>query len=195
MIRTSLFCLLLLLAAGCREAESDAPVETGTNDAPDTAEDRAGTIADSTVISDSTGLILVDNLPLGGTVNQMREVLPAFAMMEGEAAVENEMERATAPYTLFGRPGHVELNFDDGKLASYFFRLEPLACASADSLYERVQKAYSKRFGSPQEDTKEEDGYRAQTSYWAGDSLGASVRRGEKDGHCRLLWGFEADAP
>ena len=195
MIRSSLFCLLLLAVVGCREAESDAPVETGTNDAPDTAEDRAGTIADSTITSDSTGLILVDNLPLGGTVDQMREVLPAFMMTEGEAAVENDMDQAVAPYTLFGRPGQVELNFEEGHLVSYFFRLEPLSCASADSLYGRVQAAYSERFGAPQEDTTDEGGYRAQTSYWAGDSLGASVRRGEKDGQCRLLWGFEENAP
>lgn len=193
MVRLLSLCLLLLVA-GCREAESDAAVETGANDAPDTAEDRSGSISDSTITSDSTGLILVDNLPLGGTVDQMREVLPTFQMTEGEAAVENDLEQATAPYTLFGRPGQIELNFEEGRLASYFFRLEPVACASADSLYGRVQAVYSERFGTPQEDAQDDDGYRTQTSFWVGDGLGASVRRGERDGQCRLLWGFEADA-
>ena len=194
MIRTSLLCLFVLLAAGCREAESDAPVTTGTNDAPDTAEDRAGTIADSTVTADSTGLILVDNLPLGATVDQMREVLPAFQMTEGEAAVENEMRQATAPYTVFGRPGEVELNFDEGRLVSYYFHLDPIACASADSLYERVQTAYGERFGTPQEDSQDDGGTRAQSSYWIGDGLGARVTRGERGDHCQLTWGFESDA-
>ncbi len=195
MLRTPFFCLLLLLAAGCREAEPAAPVETGANDAPDTAEDRAGTISDSTVTSDSTGLILVDNLPLGGTVDQMREVLPAFMMTEGEGAVENDMEQAIAPYTVFGRPGEVELNFDEGHLVSYYFRLDTLACPSADSLYRRVQTAYGERFGAPREDTQDEGGYRAQSSYWVGDSLGASVTRGEQAGRCRLMWGFQSETP
>lgn len=194
MTRIALFCLLLLLSAGCREAESDAPVETGMNDAPDTAEDRAGTIADSTITADSTGLILVDNLPLGGSVDQMREVLPAFQMTEGEAAVENEMEQATAPYTVFGRQGEVELNFDEGHLVSYYFHLDPIACASADSLYGRVQTAYSERFGTPQEDTQNENGYRAESSYWIGDGLGARVTRGARGEQCQLKWGFESDA-
>ena len=193
MIRTLLLCLLVL-AAGCREAESDAPVETGANDAPDTAEDRAGTIADSTVTSDSTGLILVDNLPLGGTVDQMREVLPAFQMTEGDAAVENEIEQATAPYTVFGRLGEVELNFEEGHLVSYHFEINPIACASADSLYGRVQEAYGERFGQPQEDTQSENGYRAQSSYWVGDGLGARVTRGEQGGQCQLKWGFTSEA-
>lgn len=191
MLRLSLL-LVVLLAAGCREAEPadrDAPV---VRDAP---EDRAGVHSDSTVTVDSTGLILADQLHLGASVEQMREVLPASEMAEDEPMPDTLATRATAPYHLFGRPGEVEMNFDDGLLASYYFRLDSLDCASADSLYARVQTVYGERFGPPQEEAQDEGGYRARSSFWHTDSLGVSATRGEQAGQCRLAWGFQSEHP
>ncbi len=187
-----LFLLALLLTAGCREAE---PADRDAPAVRDTPEDRAGVHADSTVTADSTGLILADRLLLGASIEEMREVLPASVMAEDEPMPDTLATRATAPYHLFGRPGEVEMNFDDGHLLSYYFRLDPLGCASADSLYARVRAAYGERFGPPQEEEQDEGGYRARSSFWRTDSLGVSATRGEQAGQCRLAWGFQAAQP
>lgn len=191
MLRLSLL-LALLLAVGCREAE---PADRDAPAPRDTPEDRADVHSDSTVTADSTGLILADQLALGASVEQMREVLPASAMAEDEMTPDSQATRATAPYHLFGRPGEIEMNFDDGLLASYYFRLDPLDCAEADSLYARVQEVYGERFGPPQEEEQDEGGYRARSSFWRADSLGVSATRGEQAGQCRLAWGFQSEMP
>ena len=192
-MRLSLFCLILLVVAGCREP--DPPIETGAAETSDAPPDRAGLTADSTVTADSTGLILAERLPLGGTLDQMREVLPTFSVTEGEVAAGADMEELTAPYDLFGRPGTVELNFEGRRLTSYFFRLDTLACASADSLYARVQTVFGERFGEWEEEEQDEGGYRARSSFWTTDTLAASMTRGEQAGQCRLAWGFQTVTP
>lgn len=184
--------LALLLVVGCREAE---PADRGAPAPRTTPEDRAGVHADSTVTADSTGLILADQLLLGASIEEMREVLPASAMAEDELTPDTLATRATAPYHLFGRPGEIEMNFADGLLASYYFRLDSLGCASADSLYARVQAVYGERFGPPQEEEQDEGGYRARSSFWRADSLGVSATRGEQGGQCRLAWGFQSERP
>lgn len=194
MLRLSLLCLLLL-TAGCRQEEPDAPDLPGSAETPDAPEDHAGLTADSTVTEDSTGLLLADRLPLGATVRQVREVLPASQMAEDTLRPDRQAEEATAPYNLFGRPGEVEMNFEDGRLGSYFFRLDSLDCASADSLYARVQTAYGERYGAPQEETQDEGGYRARSSFWRADTVGVSATRGEQAGECRLAWGFQTEMP
>lgn len=181
--------LLGLLLAGCGRSDREAPAPRAT------PEDRAGLRADSTVTEDSTGLLLADRLKIGATVGQMREVLPASVMAEDELLPDERASRATAPYHLFGRPGEIEMNFEDGRLLSYYFRLDPLGCASADSLYARVQSAYGERFGAPQEEEQDEGGYRARSSFWYTDSLGVSATRGEQAGQCRLAWGFQSAQP
>ena len=189
MLRFPLLLAVLALFAGCRQADRDAPAPRNT------PEDRAGLRADSTVAEDSTGLLLADRLKIGATVEQMREVLPASEMAEDVLLPDERASRATAPYHLFGRPGEIEMNFDDGRLLSYYFRLDPLGCASADSLYARVRAAYGERFGPPQEEEQDEGGYRAHSSFWHTDSLGVSATRGEQAGRCRLAWGFQAAQP
>ena len=187
-----LFLAVLLVAGGCREAE---PADRDAPAVRDTPEDRADVHSDSTVTADSTGLILADQLALGASIEEMREVLPASAMAEDELMPDTLASRATAPYHLFGRPGEIEMNFDDGLLASYYFRLDSLDCAAADSLYARVQDVYGERFGPPQEEEQDEGGYRARSSFWRTDSLGVSATRGEQAGECRLAWGFQSERP
>lgn len=193
-----LFVPLLLIAA-CGEPDAPPP-ETQ----PDVPRDRTSTEADTSSwrsvdeLTDEQKLMLVEEIPLGSTYEEVRQQYPSVGPEEPEGqGATAHLSQAHLPVEVMDRDALIEFNFDEQELYSFYYRIDSVDCNEGEELYRELQSFYTDYYGDARQEEEPEDGYVATSSYWRmGEAQGGvALTLGRQDGICRLGWGFQRPAP
>lgn len=196
MIRSTapaLVFLLLLTACG----EPAPPVED-TAVPPDRLDTPEAVPEPVDRLSDDEKLFLIEELPIGSTYSDVREVFPTVGPDEPTGVgMTEKLSRAEVPVRVLEDRAVLEFNFDDGTLYSYYFRHDSLSCSEAERMRDRLTEIFSNRFGESSHESEAEPGYAMESTYWnLGDrDVGLAMTLGRQADACRLAWGYQIDHP
>lgn len=146
--------------------------------------------------SEEERLLLVDEVPLGLSYQEVRARLPALGPLRSEVpgAGPDRLTEADLSTRVLDRTARLEFNFRRDTLYSFYFMVSEVGCPDARSLYERFQEFYAARYGAPQEEVLREPGYEARSSFWRADDFEVVGTLGVQAETCRVGWGFQEQA-
>lgn len=197
LIILSAASLLLLAACG----EPDAPPSDTQVAAPDDAvlaEADTARLAPVEGLSNDQKLMLIEEVPLGLTYDQVQQRFPDLGAQQSEGSgATAHLTEAHLQTDVMDREALIEFNFENDRLYSYYYRIDSLDCAEGDSLYAELRDFYAGYYGDLREEEEDEGGYSARSSYWRMDEgqQGGAVTLSRQADECRLGWGFQQPAP
>lgn len=98
---------------------------------------------------------------------------------------------ASAPISILDKKAKIEFNFKYNKLYSYYFWLEKLDCPTSDSIYQQLQKFYSRHYGKFHEEQESEPGFSAKSSFWNTSNFSFGITNNIYPDGCVVAWGYQ----
>lgn len=144
--------------------------------------------------SDEKQLLLIDHVPFGLSYEDVQEQFPDIGPVWTEGGLKNRngLTEAFAATEVLDHVAEINFNFQNDRLYSYYFMVGPVNEDASGSLFEKLKKFYTERFGGCTEERQTENGYTAISSRWKtkGFELGASHIKQANEEYF-VSWGFQ----
>lgn len=140
--------------------------------------------------SDHDALFMIERLPMGLSAAEVQQIIPSADTPQSGEGPLSHLSTSAVDGQVLGHSGRLELNFDNGILYSYYFRIEP-GCAEAERLTDTLRTRYSARYGEGVHEAEQEPGYAMDSSFWDAAEADLALTLGRQGDQCRLAWGFQ----